>query len=169
MPPTTGAFLNMLVKIAGARNVLEIGTSNGYSGIWLAEALSHSGGCLYTVESNKERFELARKNFKRAGLDTSIKQILGHAPEIFPQIDQRFELMFVDATKMEYKSYVEGLLPMLKSGGLIVADNAISHVDELVDFFEFLNKQKNLQNLLMPVDNGLMMTLSRPLLKAGNR
>jgi predicted O-methyltransferase YrrM len=164
IPPQTGVFLNMLVKAMKCRKVLEVGTSNGYSGLWLAEALSHTGGKLYTVESHRERFVLAEKNFKAAGLTGFIEQIFGHAPEVFSTSAFRarglkFDFIFIDATKVEYASYLKALLPFLKPGGVLVADNAISHRTELGAFFAFLEKNHSLQSVLLPIGSGLMMSL----------
>lgn len=169
VPRSTGSFLNIITRAIKAKKVLEVGTSNGYSGIFLAEALSHNQGTLYTVESHKERFALAAANFKKAGLDSHIEQILGHAPEVFVDFAKRreaqegFDVIFIDATKMEYKSYLEALMPFLKPEGVLVADNCLSHKSELEDFLEFTQKSPFLQSTLLPFDNGLMLCL-----KTGN-
>jgi predicted O-methyltransferase YrrM len=158
VPFTTANFLHMLVKAVGAKKVLEIGTSNGYSGIYLAEALSGQGGVLYTVESHRERFLLAQENFQKSGLAPFIQQIFGHAPEILTELPGDFDLVFIDATKMEYKSYLEVLLPKVRRGGLIVADNALSHGEEMRDYFEFLEKLAGVESVLLPFDNGVFLS-----------
>ena len=158
IPQTTAQFLHIVVRSTNAKKILEIGTSNGYSGIYFAEALSHVNGRLYTIESHKKRFELARYNFEQSGLTPFIQQIFGHAPEILSQIEETFDLIFLDATKMEYKSYIEVLLPKLKPGGLIISDNAISHSKAMKDYTDFINTQQNLENTLLPIDNGLMIS-----------
>lgn len=158
VPSTTGKFLNMLIKLTKAKKVLEIGSSNGYSGIYLAEALSHNKGMLYTVESHKKRFMLATENFKKSGLDPFIQQIFGHAPEILIGLKEKFDFAFLDATKWEYKSYMEVLLPKIKKGGFILADNAISHGDEMSDFIKFVSQNSQLESILLPFDNGLMLS-----------
>jgi predicted O-methyltransferase YrrM len=196
VPRTTGEFLNILVRVSGAKKALEIGTSNGYSGIYIAEGLSHNGGLLYTVESNGERFRLAAKNFAAAGVADFVRQVKGHAPEILPEVAKvsgvgagvnvgasgfgaglaagsvggagvaevtipaaGFDLIFIDATKMEYKSYVAVLLPMLRTGGMIIADNCLSHADEVREYVSYLNSCADMQNVLLPVDNGLLLSL----------
>ena len=156
--PATAQFLNILIKITGAKRVLEIGTSNGYSGIHLAEALSHTHGRLYTVESHRKRFDLATINFKKSGLEKHIQQIFGHAPEILPKIKGPLDLVLIDATKMEYKSYLDALLPKIKKGGLIVSDNAVSHAQEMKDYLKFVTTSKKLQSVLLPLDSGLMLS-----------
>ena len=144
------------------RSVLEIGTSNGYSGIWIAEALSHTGGRLYTVESHAERFQMASENFLEAGVAPWIVQVKGHAPEIFADFRYGpFDLIFVDATKLEYASYLEAVLPMLAPGGLIVCDNAVTHAGELEGFFEMIEKRSDLEGSLLSMDNGLYLIVRR--------
>ena len=157
VPRTTAVFLHMMVSATKATKVLEIGTSNGYSGIYLAEALSHTNGTLYTVDSHKERFEKARENFERSGLQKHIQQVFGHAPEILETLNGPFDLVFLDATKKEYLSYLESVWPKLKKGGLCIADNCVSHSNELGNFFTFINSKNELENLLLPLDNGLML------------
>ena len=138
---------------------MEIGTSIGYSGIYFAEALRERNGKLYTVESHVGRFEQAENNFKEAGLSDYIVQINGHAPEIFGDLNEKFDLIFLDATKMEYKSYIEGVLPKLKTGGLIVADNCESHKDAMEDFFTYVENSPNLKGQLLSFDNGIYLIL----------
>ncbi len=158
VPRTTAVFLNMMVKIADARKVLEIGTSNGYSGIYLAEALSGQQGMLTTVESHKQRYALARKNFEKSGLSSFIEQVFGHAPEVLKDLVHPFDFIFLDATKLEYRSYAEILVPQLKSGGLLIADNCVSHQHEMKDYLDFVIHNEELQSVLLPFDNGLMLS-----------
>jgi predicted O-methyltransferase YrrM len=164
IPRESGNFLSMMVRVAQARAVLEIGTSNGYSGLWLAESLSHTGGKLYTVESHKERFQLARENFAEAGLQNFIEQIYGHAPEVFGTDvftgrDLRFDLIFFDATKMEYVSYLKAVLPMLKVNGLLIADNVVSHAEAAGDFLAAVRGNAELQSEVLPLGGGLMVAV----------
>lgn len=158
VPRSTGVVLAMVVNVLGARNVLEIGTSNGYSGIFLADALSHTGGRLYTVESHAERFALARENFERAGVSERVHQLRGHAPEVLDELpaDVRFDLVFLDATKMEYEQYLEAVLPFLVQKGLLVADNVVSHEEDMRDFPKTV-QDKGLRSLLLEIDNGLLL------------
>lgn len=170
VPRETGNFLNMLVRVSGARKVLEIGTSNGYSGLWFAEALSHTGGKLYTVESHRGRFEAAQENFRAAGAENIVRQIFGHAPEVFSKPDflgltgkdrgvGEFDLIFLDATKMEYRSYLDAVEPLLKKGGLLVADNVVSHRDELNNFLAAMQKKREFRSVTLPLGSGLLFAL----------
>lgn len=157
VPRSSAVLLHSLVVALGAKNVLEIGTSNGYSGLYLAHAAAGNGGKLYTVESHKERFGLAQKHFAEAGLDSSIIQIQGHAPEVLEEIDPSilFDFVFIDATKMEYELYVPALLPRLSEGALLVADNVLSHWDDLKGFAEKI--QSEFPAYLLDMDSGLLI------------
>ena len=163
----TGKFLNILVRNSRADLVLEVGTSNGYSGLWFAEALSHTGGKLYTVESHRERFDLAHTHFLEAGVnEDSVVQIFGHAPEVFsPEVAAElpwpkpflFDVIFLDATKIEYESYLKSVMPLLKKGGLLIADNVISHADELQDFLASVKQNTELASVIVPIGSGLLI------------
>ena len=159
IPPETGLFLNQLTRLTKPANILEIGTSNGYSGIWLAEALSQTKGHLYTIESNKKlRFPEAQKNIAKAGLTSQITQVLGHAPEAIPTKPRKFNLIFIDATKEEHIDYLKTILPRTRKGSIIVTDNAISHKKELKPYLKKLNKLKNFETHLLTIGSGLLIS-----------
>lgn len=149
----TAEFLHVLAGGIHAKNILEIGTSNGYSGVFLASACQK----LYTVESHKERFELAAENFKKACLSRRIRQIKGHAPEILKTLRAKFDLVFLDATKYEYTSYLDAVWSKIAAGGFLVADNVDSHKDSLREFFEELRKKKDAKLFYAPVGTGLLV------------
>lgn len=160
----TGIFLNILVRSVQARNILEIGTSNGYSGLWFAEALSHTDGKLYTVESHKERFGLAEQHFSEAGVEKNVEQIFGHAPEVFltsefEKLGLVFDLIFLDATKIEYGSYFDAVIPLLKPNGVLIADNILSHREELQGFMAEVQKKQELRTVVLPLGSGLLIAL----------
>ena len=159
VPRSSAVFLHSLVETLGARNVLEIGTSNGYSGLFLSHAAAKNGGKLYTVESHNERFSLAQQHFAEAGVDSSIVQIKGHAPEVLDEIDEavRFDFVFIDATKMEYEQYVPAILPRLNKEALLVADNILSHWDDLEGFVEKIRADENFESYLLDMDSGLLI------------
>lgn len=157
--PKTGQFLNFLISEKKPKNVLEIGTSNGYSGIWIAEALSHFNGHLYTIESHKkERFHLAQKNFEQSGLSPYITSILGHAPEAIPPKPKYFDLVFLDATKYEHLDYFQALENRLKKGGMIITDNINSHKKDLAPYLKAIKKNKSWHNYHLNIGTGLMIS-----------
>jgi predicted O-methyltransferase YrrM len=145
-----GEFLYTFTRAINAKNVLEIGTSNGYSGIFLAQACKK----LYTVESHAKRFALATQTFKKAKLTHKIKQVKGHAPEILPSIRAKFDLAFFDATKYEHESYLKAVLPKINKGGYIIVDNVESHAPA---FKSFIAKTKKFSPFYVPIDAGLLI------------
>jgi predicted O-methyltransferase YrrM len=156
----TGRFLNLLIVFFKCKNVLEIGTSNGYSGIWIAEALTKTNGHLYTIESHKKkRYGLATTNFKKAKLSKYITQILGHAPETIPKTPKKFDLIFLDATKYEYPDYLTAAIDRTKKGSIIVADNISSHKKELQPFLEKVHALKNFTSYELHLGKGLLLSL----------
>lgn len=152
----TGEFINKLIRDNNIKIVLEVGTSIGYSGIWIAEALSHTKGKLYTIESHDERFKKAQENFKQAGLSDYITQLKGHAPDI--EIPDMFDLLFLDATKIEYVSYIKTFLFHMKKGGIIIADNAISHRDALKEYEQYIFNSPQLKSELLNIGSGLFIS-----------
>jgi len=157
--PETGLFLNQLIRFQKIKTILEIGTSNGYSGIWLAEALMETGGHLHTIESNfKKRFDLGTSNFKKAGVSDVITQIKGHAPEAIPSTPKTLDLAFFDATKHEHLEYFHVLENRINKNGMIITDNAISHKKELAPYTKHLQKQKNWSSKLLGVGTGLFIS-----------
>lgn len=155
----TGAFLNLLIKDRNIKIALEIGTSNGYSGIWLAEALSHTNGHLYTIESHKDRHLLAWKNFKKSKLNNFISPILGHAPETIPIYPKYFDLAFFDATKYEHVNYFHALKNRIKKGGLIITDNINSHKKDLLPYIKTVSRSKNWLSIKLDIGTGLLISL----------
>ncbi len=160
--PETGLFLNQIIRTSNPTNILEIGTSNGYSAIWLAEALSQNKAPkakLYTIESNKKkRFPEAQKNIAASGLTPHVTQILGHAPEAIPSKPKHFDLIFLDATKYEHPDYLKTLLPRTRKGSIIITDNALSHKKELKPYFKKLNQLRNWQTYLLDLGTGLLIS-----------
>ena len=152
----TGEFLSVLVKATGARKILEIGTSNGYSTIWLASALSESG-MVYTIESNPQKVAEATANFDKANVSSNITQLVGDVSEVLVEVTENVDFIFLDADRKTYVALGEQLFKLLKNGGLLVCDNATSHSGELEEFTDWLNSQDNLSISLVPVGNGELL------------
>jgi predicted O-methyltransferase YrrM len=123
VPVEDGRLLRVLTETIGAKHVVEIGTSNGYSGIWLCLALRTTGGKLTTYEIDARRAELARENFKRAGVEEFVTLVEGDAHEEVTKLKEPIDLLFLDADKDGYIDYLNKLLPLVRPGGLIVAHN----------------------------------------------
>jgi predicted O-methyltransferase YrrM len=124
-------------------NALEIGTSTGHSGIWIAWALSKTGGQLITVENSEQRFTQAVNNFVEAGLADFIDAQLGDGHKLVPELDGPFDFIFCDADKMWYKNYLIATLPKLKIGGCFAAHNVLDHgmggIKKFLEYVESLS------------------------------
>ncbi|MFA6024046.1 MAG: class I SAM-dependent methyltransferase [Candidatus Gracilibacteria bacterium] len=160
--PATGKMLHWLVRVLEPEVVLEIGTSVGYSALWMASALEkNQRGQLWTIESHEERFHTAQRNIEAAGLEHRILQLRGHAPEIFtenPILPKRIDLAFFDATKQEHQSYFDAIFPRIPSGGMIVVDNVRSHrFGKMQSFIEATHKHAGLKVVEIPVGDGLLI------------
>ncbi|MCX7818222.1 MAG: O-methyltransferase [Kiritimatiellae bacterium] len=123
VPPDDGRILRLLTEAIGAKHVVEIGTSVGYSGLWIALGLQSTGGRLTTFEIDAGRAARARENFARAGVSNIVTLIEGDAHETVKRLRDPIDLLFLDADKEGYIDYLEKLLPLVRPGGLIVAHN----------------------------------------------
>ncbi|UCE47050.1 MAG: O-methyltransferase [Phycisphaerales bacterium] len=141
VPKEDGRILRMLTEAVGAKHVVEIGTSNGYSGIWFCLALRTTGGKLTTHDIDERRAALARENFKRAGVDQLVTLVMGDAHETVTKIKQPIDILFIDADKEGYTDYLNKLLPLVRPGGLILSHNIDSTGR---DFIDAITKNPNL-------------------------
>lgn len=123
VPVEDGRLLRLLAEAIDAKHVVEIGTSNGYSGLWLCLALQTTGGKLTTYEIDRRRAALARENFQRAGVDRLVTVVEGDAHTQVTTLQEPIDLLFLDADKEGYIDYLEKLLPLVRPGGLVVAHN----------------------------------------------
>lgn len=123
VPEHDGRLLRIMAATMGAKNVVEIGTSTGYSGIWMGLALKSTGGRLTTFEIDPGRAATARENIKKAGMADLITLVEGDAHELIKNLDQPIDLLFLDADKEGYVDYLQKLLPLIRKGGLIMAHN----------------------------------------------
>jgi predicted O-methyltransferase YrrM len=161
----SGNFLNLLIKSTSSKNVLEVGTSNGYSAIWIAEALEKTGGHLVTIEFYEGRAKEAEQNLKDCGLWDFVTIKNGSAFEILKDIKQTnfenkdIDMVFIDANKSEYIRYFELIDPLLKPNSLLIADNVISHKDSMSDFLEKIENNSSYQLSYLPYGGGLLIGL----------
>ncbi len=136
VPPDDGRWLRVLTESLGARHVVEIGTSTGYSGLWLGLALARTGGRLTTLEIDRGRADAARAHFAKAGLGDRITVVVGDAHETVSAIDGPIDAAFIDADKEGYPDYLRKLLPKTRPGGLLLAHNvgmASAYVDAVTE------------------------------------
>ena len=163
-----GQFLRMISAVTKARSILEIGTFTGYATINLAMGLAE-GGIVHTIDSNPESVEIGRKYFAEARLDHKIKTHIGNALEIIPGLNTDFDLVFIDADKENYLNYYHLIFDRLAPGGLILADNAFwdgkvldknttdKEARGIMAFNEFVQNDARVENLLLPLRDGLMI------------
>jgi predicted O-methyltransferase YrrM len=165
VPETDGRLLRLLAESINAKHVVEIGTSNGYSGIWLCLALIRTGGKLTTFEIDRHRASLARKNFKRAGVNRLVTIVLGDAHREVEDLVKKkrpIDLLFLDADKDGYVDYLEKLLPRVRRGGLIVAHNIAMPRKGITKYLEALAAKKGLETLLLHMDGpGVSVSLKK--------
>jgi predicted O-methyltransferase YrrM len=151
----TGEFLSVLVLATSARRVLEIGTSNGYSTLWLASAARATGGVVTTVELSQYKVGLARENFRRSGLASSITLVQDDAGRVLARaVDASADLVFLDSERPEYPAWWPQLKRVLRPGGLLVVDNATSHAEEMAPFVALVEADADFTTSLVPVGKG---------------
>lgn len=154
VPPSDGRLLRLLTEAIGAKNVVEIGTSNGYSALWISMALKSTGGKLTTFEIDPERIRMARENFRRAGVDQIVTVVEGDAHEQVTKLKDPIDLLFIDADKEGYADYLKKLLPLVRPGGLILAHN----FDMLgQDYVRAVTTNPNLETIYLPSSFGVTL------------
>ncbi|WP_368178401.1 O-methyltransferase [Aeromonas sp. R7-1] len=151
----TGELLAMLVQTRGAQAVLEIGTSNGYSTLWLAEAVKRLGGRVTTIELDEGKRTMAAANFERAGLAPWIEQLAGEAGTLLPTLPTAgYQLIFLDSDRLHYQAWWPEIQRLLAPRGLLVVDNAISHEDEMREWMAQVRRDPDFLTSLVPVGKG---------------
>jgi caffeoyl-CoA O-methyltransferase len=155
VPQEDGRILRLLTEAVGAKHVVEIGTSNGYSGIWFCLALRTTGGKLTTHDIDEGRASLARENFKRAGVDNIVTLVMGDAHETVTRIKEPIDVLFIDADKEGYLDYLTKLLPLVRPGGLILSHNIDSTGQ---DYIDAITKNPNLETVQA---QGVTVTLKK--------
>jgi predicted O-methyltransferase YrrM len=151
----TGEFLVVLVRATAARRVLEIGTSNGYSTLWLAEAARGIGGSVTTVEFDDYKIGLAAANFACSGLSPLITLVHDDASRLLQRSGpSTYDLVFLDSERPKYRGWWLDLRRVLRPGGLLVVDNATSHVEEMAPFVALVKADPEFATCLVPVGKG---------------
>jgi len=157
--PTTGKFLFSLIAPQADCEVLEIGGSRGYSAIWLAAGVRHFGGRVLSVELDPVKAEAWRRNVAEAGLEEWAELIEGDAFESLAHIDDVFDVVFLDAEKEDYEELFRLARGKLEPGGLVVADNVLSHPDPLARYSAARQADPTLVSLTVPLDRGLELSV----------
>jgi len=158
VPRVEGMLLFQIAVSCGAKLIVEIGTSYGFSGLFWGAALKQTGGKLHTIDVNPKKFESAKETFNRAGLSSIVQQHLGEAKNVLPTISGKIDLAFIDADKPSTAAYFDLLWPALRVGGSILTDNIMTHHKELADYVAKVRAVPNAISLDLPVGNGLEWT-----------
>ena len=158
--PPTAELLGVLIRAVGARGILELGTSNGYSTIWLADAARVNGGRVVSVDVDAARSELARENLRGVGLSEVVELRVGDAGDLLADsVDSEWEFIFLDAERPAYAGYVSDLVRVLAPAGVLAVDNVLSHEHELVEFTALLEAEAGLVQTVVPVGAGLRLAV----------
>ena len=165
-----GRLLSLIAKLKAPQHILEIGTYTGYSTLCLAEGLNKNGE-IHTIDKNEELEDLQRKYFDKSGFGTQIFQHVGLAKELIPSINKKFDLVFIDADKTNYKAYFDLILPKCNSGALILSDNVLwsgkvveklnpkdKDTAALLEYNVYINENDKVETVLLPIRDGLTLT-----------
>lgn len=155
---STGQFLFALVAPQTDCEVLEIGGSRGYSTIWLAAGVRYLAGRVLSLESDPAKAEAWRRNVAEAGLQDTAELIEGDAFETLRQIDDVFDVVFIDAEKEDYEAYFDLARPKVEPGALFIADNVLSHEETLGDYSRHRQADPTLESVTVPLDRGLELS-----------
>mgnify|MGYP005757433929 CR=1 FL=1 len=165
-----GRVLSMLSHMIQPKQILEIGTYTGYSALCLAEGMQ-PGGTLHTIDINDELEDLVKRYITEAGLEGQVKQYVGDALEIIPTLIETFDLVFIDADKINYANYYNMVIDKVRPGGYIIADNVLwsgkvlekyrkkldKDTEAILNFNKQVHDDERVQNVLFPIRDGLMV------------
>jgi caffeoyl-CoA O-methyltransferase len=149
VPPEDGRLIRMLTETLGAQHVVEVGTANGYSALWLVLGLRSTGGRLTTFEIDPQRIALARENFRRAGVEDLVQLVEGDAHETITELTGPIDLVFLDAEKGGFTDYLDKLLPLVRVGGLILAHDSSGQAHLMHDYFQALTSNPDLETVFV--------------------
>ena len=166
-----GQYLRMMSKVLAPKNILEIGTFTGYGTLSLLEGIQPDG-IVYTIEKSEDWLTYSKRNFAQSSKKHQIKQLIGDAAELITTIDLTWDLVFIDAAKRQYINYLDLVLPKVRKGGIILADNVLwkgkvghPNNDKLGQGLDAFNKyvfqHESLENIILPIDDGLNFILKR--------
>jgi predicted O-methyltransferase YrrM len=155
LDPASAQLLSILVRASGATRAVEIGTSNGYSTIWIAWSIAPVDGRIVSIDRNPDKHVLARENLRRANLLDRVELRTGDATEIVRQLTGPFDLVFLDADRRKFPEIMQILLPMLAPRVLVIADNVLSHPEEIAEYLKLVSSLPDFQHTTVPVGKGL--------------
>jgi predicted O-methyltransferase YrrM len=159
IPRVEGDLLHHIALAAGAKVIVEVGTSYGFSGLFWGAALKVTGGRLHTIDVAQKKFDASRATFAAAGLSGVIVNHLGDAQEVLKGVAGPIDLAFIDADKPACRAYFDLLWPKVRVGGAIITDNATTHRSELADFIKHLRGLPDASSVEVAVGNGIEWTI----------
>lgn len=160
LEPDTARVLALLVRALAPQKLLELGTSNGYSTIWLADAARSVGGSLVSVEIDPRRAGEAHENLRAAGLEDAVEVRVGDAAAVLAaSATAEWGFVFLDAERPEYASYWPDLVRSLAPRGVLAVDNVLSHADELIEFRELVAQDERVSEALVPTGAGVLLVV----------
>jgi len=157
VPTQDGRALRLFTEAAGAKSVVEIGTSTGYSGLWFCLAMQATGGHLTTFELDHQRASTARKHFREAGIENMVTIVEGDAHQNLAKLQGPLDVAFIDADKEGYIDYLRKVLPLVRPGGLILAHN----VEMVPDYVKAVTTSPDLETIFYMEGGGLAVTLKK--------
>jgi predicted O-methyltransferase YrrM len=155
LEPASAELLSILVRASGVARGLEVGTSNAYSTIWLAWSLAPVGGKLISIDRNPNKHVLARDNLRRAGMLDHVELRTGNAAEIVQQLAGTFDMVFLDADRRMFPEILHIIMPKLAPKALVIADNVLSHPEEIAEYLKLISSIEDFQHTVVPVGKGL--------------
>lgn len=162
LPRDAAEFAHTLILSTGASRGLEIGTSYGYSGLWIASALAAHGGSLVSIDCDVRKTDAARKTFDRAGLTDHVQLLTGQAADILASLDGPFDFVLNDADKENCIRYLELISGRLCDRAVVLTDNTISHADELAAMVEWIRRREDFHSTGVPIGNGMELSVKLP-------
>ena len=152
--PDVGRFLYNLIVASRARSIIEIGTSGGYSSIWIASAARTAGGSVVSLEIDPVKVALARESIRDAGLEDAVTVVAGDAFEYLGRRSEPADFVFLDAEKEDYLAFLPLIVPLLAPGGVLIADNLVSHEADLREFRKAAFSDSRLHAVVVPIGRG---------------
>ena len=159
IPRVEGEMLHHIALSSGAKRIVEVGTSYGFSGLWWGAALRETGGQLHTIDMSRKKYDASRQTFDRAGLSNTIVNYLGDAREVLATIDGPIDIAFIDADKPACRAYFDLIWPKLRVGGSILTDNATTHREELAEYIAYVRSVPRAGSTEVAIGNGVEWTI----------
>jgi predicted O-methyltransferase YrrM len=159
MDPASAKLVSMLAVSKKAQNIVEVGSGVGYSTLWLAYAASVTGGKVVTCEFDPAKADETRSNLARANLADYVEVVTGDAREALRRREEPLDFVLIDASKAQYETYFDVVYKRLQVGAMIVADNVVSHQDELLDYVTYVQNHPKLESVTVPIGRGLEITV----------